>query len=345
MGFGDAQMRGAWRTKVYRSLILCAMDYLTPTLPYNQWLQQFGWLLRPMQFFSILGSEYFYLALLPVIYWAVSRRLGARLGALLLFSAAVNEIFKVGFALPRPYWELPALKMSVETSFGFPSGHAQGAWLLWLFVALQSRNKRFWVPLAMLMALCITVSRNYLGVHFLVDSIGGALIGLTILGLTFAFGPAWLRFWRQLSSFQKIVFSLLATSFLGGIYAMAMFRGVQASIMGYGQFESAEYQNAVKNAVTWSNISRNLGGFCGLLCGIALAARLPQLEFPVPLPRLGFRLVIGFAGLVVLYLGLKFALPDRNGWHFARYFATTFWIVCAAPYVFARLETQKRRVT
>ncbi len=320
------------------------MDYLTPTLPYNQWLQQFPFLLRPMQFFSVLGSEYFYLALLPLLYWAVSRRMGAQLGTLLLFSAAVNQICKVGFALPRPYWELPALKMSVEHSFGFPSGHAQGAFLLWLFVALRSQNKRLWVPLAIAMALLISISRNFLGVHYLADSIGGALIGLSILGLTFAFGPAWLRFWRQLSSFQKIVFSLLLTLFLAMIYAMAMFRGAQASIMGYGQFRTPEYQIALTDAVNWNTISRTLGGFFGLLCAISLAARWPQPELRVPLARLIFRLIVGFAGLVVIYLGLKFALPQRNGWNFARYFLTTFWVAFGAPWVFSLIERQKRRV-
>lgn len=322
------------------------MDYLTPTIPYLCWLQHFGWLLRPMQGFSLLGSEYFYLALLPVFYWAINRRLGARLGALLLFSAAVNEIFKVGFASPRPYWVLPALKMggTTETSFGFPSGHAQGAWLLWLYLALQTRNRRLWVPVAILVALCITVSRNYLGVHYLADSIGGALIGLSILLLTRLFGPAWLRFWRQLSIFQKLVFSTLATLFLGGIYAMAMYRGVSPQLMSYGNAMGADYEVALRDALHWKNIARNLGGFLGLLCGLTFAAGLPQLEFRVPLARLGLRLIIGFAGLIVIYLGLKLALPDSNVWSFARYFATTFWITFAAPLVFSKIETQKRRV-
>ncbi|PQV64060.1 PAP2 superfamily protein [Abditibacterium utsteinense] len=321
------------------------MDYLTPTLPAIKWMQQFHFLLHPMQFFSILGTELCYLALLPIIYWAVSRRLGARLGALLLFSVIVNEIVKVGFACPRPYWIQPALLLgNGEPSFGFPSGHAQNAWLLWPFLALYARNRKLWIPLSCVLALCITISRNYLGVHFPADSIGGTLIGLSILGLARLGGPSWMRFWRQLSSLQKIVIAVFATLFLAAIYAMAMYKGVYGQISGYSNVVGKEYETAIQNAMSGGVIASRLGGFCGLIVGAALLARRPEFEARVPLHILAPRLAIGFVGLIVCYSGLKLALPNGIGWNFARYFATTLWVTFGAPWVFGKIKSQKRRV-
>ena len=326
------------------------MDFLTPTLPYIKFLQQFHFLLRPMQLFSLLGTEYCYLALLPVIYWAVSRSIGARLGALLLFSSIVNEIVKVGFALPRPYWIEPGLQLGHEASFGFPSGHAQNAWLVWPFLALYSKNRRLWVPLSIVLAICITVSRNYLGVHFPADSLGGTFIGLSILGLARAGGPAWMRFWRQLAAWQKILFSLFATLFLGGIYAMAMYHGTSPYITGYDDSLGPQFQTALQNAIAGGQIATRLGAFCGLLVGVSLLAHLSAFKPKVPLKVMAPRLMLGFLGLAVFYGGLKFigaktGLSGSVGWSFVNYFATTFWVAFAAPYVFDRfLGQQKRRV-
>ena len=44
-------------------------------------LQGLGsWLTLPMEFFSFLGTEEFYLLVLPVIYWCVDSNLGMRAG-------------------------------------------------------------------------------------------------------------------------------------------------------------------------------------------------------------------------------------------------------------------------
>ena len=54
------------------------MDLLTPTLPLVKALQLYGWLTWPMYVLSALGSEAFFLLLLPLIYWNIDRRLGGR---------------------------------------------------------------------------------------------------------------------------------------------------------------------------------------------------------------------------------------------------------------------------
>ncbi|MBK9603359.1 MAG: hypothetical protein IPO36_16190 [Anaerolineales bacterium] len=45
-------------------------------------LQSLGdWLIAPMQFFSYLGNEEFFLLVLPLLYWSVDSALGLRSGA------------------------------------------------------------------------------------------------------------------------------------------------------------------------------------------------------------------------------------------------------------------------
>ena len=65
-------------------------------------------------------------------------------------------------------------------SFGFPSGHASGAVAMWGGLAVVFRNRRLaW--LAPFMVVLVAFTRLYLGVHFLADVAGGALLGGLVL--------------------------------------------------------------------------------------------------------------------------------------------------------------------
>ena len=90
------------------------------------------WLQAPMQFFSFLGTEEFFLFFLPFLYWCVDVRLGVRVGVMLSLSNSVNGFFKLAFHQPRPYWLSTQVLPGVsETSYGIPSGHAQHAAAIW----------------------------------------------------------------------------------------------------------------------------------------------------------------------------------------------------------------------
>ena len=60
---------------------------------------------------------------------------------MLLISAGLNEWVKDLFKLPRPFWIDPKLGLSVETSYGLPSGHAQNAVVLWGYLAAVGRGR------------------------------------------------------------------------------------------------------------------------------------------------------------------------------------------------------------
>jgi undecaprenyl-diphosphatase len=128
---------------------------------------------------TFMGNEEFYLFLLPVVYWAIDREIGIRLGYLSLLSAWINSVFKHLFAIPRP--AAPQLDIPYPaTDPSFPSGHAQGAVVNWAYLAYRFRNRIFWV-ISVIIILGIGLSRLVLGVHFPQDVLGGWIIGLGVL--------------------------------------------------------------------------------------------------------------------------------------------------------------------
>ena len=99
-------------------------------------LQSIPGLTLLMQFFTFLGNEPFYLFILPAIYWCLDPRLGRRLALILVLSNSLNGLLKIAFHLPRPAWIDPRIKvLSLEKSYGLPSGHAMNAVALWGYLA------------------------------------------------------------------------------------------------------------------------------------------------------------------------------------------------------------------
>ncbi|MDP2974769.1 MAG: hypothetical protein Q8N45_01020, partial [Anaerolineales bacterium] len=83
-------------------------------------LQKRGdWLTLPMKAFAFLGTEEFFMLILPALYWSIDAGLGLRVGVILLLSSGVNHALKLAFHGPRPYWFSQQVSaLAVETSFG-----------------------------------------------------------------------------------------------------------------------------------------------------------------------------------------------------------------------------------
>ena len=109
-------------------------------ITWNIFFQNLGsWLKTPMEAFSFFGSEYFFLILLPALYWCLEASIGLRVGIILLLSTSVNDALKMALHGPRPYWiSTDVIGYASETSFGVPSGHAQIAVGVWGMLAARS---------------------------------------------------------------------------------------------------------------------------------------------------------------------------------------------------------------
>jgi len=161
------------------------------------WFQQLSPTLDvPFRFFTFLGEEEFFLLLLPLIYWCLDRRTGARLTVVFLLSAYSNAVAKFLAHQPRPFEYDPRVRALVEAEgWGLPSGHTQNTVVVWGDLAAQVRRTWLWALAALLM-LMVPLSRVYLGVHFPTDLLGGYLLGATLLLLYLWVEPrgeAWLE--------------------------------------------------------------------------------------------------------------------------------------------------------
>lgn len=94
--------------------------------------------------------------------------------------SAMSEFFlKFLIARPRPYLEMGAIILDVPGNFSFPSTHSM---LAFSFAYILSKVENRATILLYLMALLISFSRIYLGVHYVFDVVAGAIIG-TLIGM------------------------------------------------------------------------------------------------------------------------------------------------------------------
>lgn len=138
-------------------------------------------------FLNFFDTNYFYFILIPVIWVGFSWRWGIRLFYLLVISGFLIHLLKEGFALPRPYLNIPGAELIPLRSFGFPSGGAQnalllGALLIWRWPTTQG------IILGGCYWLLISFSRIYLGVHYFTDVLGGWMAGAFLFYLFVRFG-------------------------------------------------------------------------------------------------------------------------------------------------------------
>ncbi len=134
------------------------------------------------QYITWLGYSDFLFLFIPFCYWFCDRKIYGDLPQFVFISALVNSLAKSFFQDPRPDNSLnidPWLN-NFDPSFGFPSGHAHLAVVIWGFIFLKSNNI-FIKALAMFLLVSVSFSRIYLGVHDIGDVIGGIILGLISL--------------------------------------------------------------------------------------------------------------------------------------------------------------------
>jgi undecaprenyl-diphosphatase len=97
----------------------------------------------------------------------------------LLTSVLAIFIFKDTFQRPRPYVEFDfiAISSTCPADFSFPSAHAATAFAAAAVLTYFDKKRRLFYYL---IALSISYSRIYLGCHYLLDVVGGAVIGWAI---------------------------------------------------------------------------------------------------------------------------------------------------------------------
>ena len=266
-----------------------------------------GWLKLPMQIFTFLGDDIFYLTTIPLVYWCIHKGLGADLGALLVLSSFANGAIKSTVKHSRPFWDDSSLRLSDASSFSTPSGHAQTSAALFGYLAWFLAGRRrgvLWIVIVTLVTILVALSRVYLGAHYPGDVLWGIVIGLALVALYTWLKPVLLPRLKRLSLGMHVLLALIAAVFIPAAEALLL-----AIPFGSARTFSALYAEA------WSTTldeAVTVGGLAfGLWVGLAVESRYVGFTVAGPLWQRALRYVIGIAGLLVVWMGLRVILPQE----------------------------------
>jgi membrane-associated phospholipid phosphatase len=316
----------------------------------NFWLQGLGtWLKIPMQIFSFLWTQNAYILLILWLYWCVDNQLGIRVGIILLLSNGLNTAFKWIFHSPRPYWINPDLKaLSVESSFGIPSGHAMISTSVWGRIAMWVK-KSWFTALIAVMLFFIGFSRLYLGVHFLYDVISGWLFGISLLIILSQVEKSITRWLGK----QKLSFNVIF-AFLSSLFIIVFFLILKIPFSQWQVPDSwiANSQitapGSVIDPLKIKDIFLLAGTWFGLLAGFFWIKKMGNFNSKGNLGQLIIRFLLGFTGVVLLVFGLNAILPEGESWLsfsliYFQYFLVSLWIVAIAPLLFIRIGLANKK--
>ncbi len=267
---------------------------------------------------SFTGEPTFFLLVLTVGYWVLSREIFTRATLVLVTTGLANSVLKAIFQAPRPD---PSLALIAAEGWSFPSGHAMVAAAIWPWLALDyqgATGRRWALPLAVVLAFGVAASRVYLGVHSLRDVCWGLLCGALILAVARRWMDASPAFWSRLGTTSRCFYLSLAV--LLAVFSLPI------------------HPHDTTGA-------KSGGVLLTLWLGAGPARRIsPEL----PKGALSIAAAIGL-GLVVTFAlrwGLKELLTEAVSFQtladFLRYGALGLWIALGAPWIFRLLGLVRR---
>jgi hypothetical protein len=266
-----------------------------------------------MKLLSFLGDVEFYLLMMPALYWCWDTKKALRLGVLLMLSGGLNEALKIALHQPRPFWISSAVEaLSVELTFGLPSGHSQQAVCVWGWLAHQLRRAWAWA-LAVLLIVLIGVSRAYLGVHFPHCLLLGAAVGA---GLLWAF----VRWEPRASTWLagRNLVEQLGLALLGSLTLLAFTSAALASLHGWSvpsSWAQAVQEKAGEPIAASVSVYAvmSAGVLFGLAAGAAWLRRSGGFSVKGTVLQRLLRYALGMAAVAVLWFGLESRLPQGTG--------------------------------
>lgn len=306
-----------------------------------------AWLTTPMVAISFLATEYFFMVMMPLVYWCVDSLMGLRMAFMLVISDSLNNFFKMLFHTPRPFWfDKRVASLSSETGFGMPSGHSQNSASLWGMMAATAKKK--WLTIvALIVIVLVGISRIYLGMHFLHDVLSGWLIAGILLWVYLKLEkPAakWLAP-KKLSIQILYAFLFSIVILLPTLISISVSTGWQMPTVWITT--AAATGGATPDPFNFEGVF-TLGGVAfGFLTGYAwLVKKFGQPKVEGSWLKRLLRYFVGIIGVIVLYAGLKVVFPEEPMLlglilRYIRYALIGFWVSAGAPRVFAKLKLDK----
>lgn len=297
-----------------------------------------------MKSITFLGSEEFFILVMPILYWCVDSGAGFRIGIILLLSVHINGILKVIFHSPRPFWCSQEIKaLSTETSFGLPSGHAMNTASIWGLAAYLFKKPWFAVLSGVLIFL-VGFSRLILGMHFIRDVISGWVFGLLLLVIFIKFDQPVTR-WilsKKLSSQIWIAIVTTVIIIVSGYLPMLLAQGAQIPAEWMINAVSSN-SDAIPQPYEVSGNFTTAGILLGFGIGAAWLGKRGGLAKAGNARNQLLRYVIGVIGIVIFWYGLGAIFPRGEEvlhllLRLLRYSLVGLWISAGAPVIFRILK-------
>ncbi len=257
---------------------------------------------------TLLGEEYFYILVLGIAYWCVSKKNTVFIVYCLTFSSVINSALKEMFNELRPFQVLDIRALRVETATGtsFPSGHTQTVTAFYVAVASLFKKKWLW-GISAIIPFLVGVSRIYLGVHWPKDVLGGWLIGILSVVIV-----TWILRNDNKMKVQQMTLFLVVLSVVSLIF-----------------FTSENYVKAV-------------AAFSAFIIGQMMEEKWVSFSTKTNLTKQFVKIVLGMSITAGVFIGLKAILPDENMFIGIRYFLTVFSVAFVAPYIFTKIGLSDR---
>ena len=256
-----------------------------------------------------LGSEVFYMMLIPPIFWCLNKKFGFRLLVITSFAAYIATVLKNIMKIPRP----PAEHWKTEPdSYSFPSGHAYGSTTLWSYVMIYTRQK-FFIILGMVIIVLVALSRVYLGVHYPSDVYVGVALGILTVLLFLLIEPKLTKLITAWSFEKKICIGTLVPAVLfiyGGLFFSYDPRGVKLA-----------------------------GALLGIFLGYILEEEYVKFSVNVSNKTKAIRIILGLFIAYLVYFGLNMVLPFNIITCLFTAWLGGFTVMFIAPWVFKKIES------
>ena len=138
--------------------------------------------------FTNFGESIFFLMVFFIIYWCYSKEFAMKYTLIYLLSVGVNQIIKNVVKRPRPYLADSTINnLHTQSGYSFPSGHTQAYFVQFGLISTEMKKnnlKRYIFNTATIflfvMGVMVMVSRQYLGQHYLSDTVVAAILGITV---------------------------------------------------------------------------------------------------------------------------------------------------------------------
>jgi len=139
-----------------------------------------------MSLITHIGSTVFWLIISLVLWFRDKRREAVLLATTIILGGIFFSFLKVFIERPRPYQIVAGSRVvEMEGGSSFPSGHTKNVFSAAVILG-KNRTIRWKVSLYML-ALIISFSRIYVGMHYPLDVLVGALAGYIIARIVLSY--------------------------------------------------------------------------------------------------------------------------------------------------------------